>query len=72
MGKRHLCNFLGVKAQRIFGSEGMFMFAKNIRDIVEIKYNLFPSYRASTQNAEAIASTMKCFEKFILSFGLAR
>ena len=61
-----------IEAQRIFGSEGMFMFTKNTRDIVRIKYNLFLSYRASPQNSKAITSTMQCFEKFILSFGLAR
>ena len=48
------------------------MFSKNIRDIVEIKYNLFLSHRASTQNSKAIASTLKFFEKFIFTFGLAR
>ena len=57
---------------RIFNSEGLFAISKYSRGCIENRYKLFLSYRASSHNSKAIVSTMRCFEKFILSFGLAR
>ena len=57
---------------RIFGSEGLFHFPQQVREDIGQKLLQFVAYKASSQNSKAIVSTMRAFEKFVLSFGLAR
>jgi len=57
---------------RIFDLEGLFNFPQQVREDIDNKFLQFVAYKASSQNSKAIASTMRAFEKFILSFGLAR